>query len=880
MVASIAAGTTAQYYLSRTEYYLDDREPQGIWVAGTDFGITAGQVVQADLFERLHGALDENGRSLLTNDGNRVEQVGGYDITFSSPKSMSLLWGIADGELREQLEAVQLSAVQTAIRMLDENAAYCRRGHGGQHLERVSLSVAAFQHGEARPALHSDGQTFADCALHTHAICLSLATRADGSVGRIDGRVLFAWKMAAGALYHRALAQGLRELGFGIEVTGTNGIFEVAGVDPELCAYFSARRQEITDELAELGITTADAPALAAAKALTTRQSKRQIEGIERHEFWRDKCRELGHAPEQIVERARTWKLDRSIDLDRTLDEAEPASTLLNDVLAQLTERASTFERRHLVAAVAAALVEDDGTYSLADALARLEQEDRVVTLAEDAWGHAIYSTPEVIALEQGLFARAEHIAAIAVDPPPVNRVEQLLGSFGLNPEQAAAARSACAARALSIIEGGPGVGKTTLLAPVAQVWQDHGWRVIGASTAWKIANQLHDDLGIESRAVDSWIARAEHDQKFLTDKTVLLVDEAGLMTSKQMDRLLVEVESARRAGRQVAVRLIGDRRQLQPIGGPGLRIVADALGVERVDTIVRQRHQWAREAVTALGQGKAADALAAFSQHDNLHLCASPREAVTQLANAWDRHCAQHGEGTALMIAKSNRQVLALNAAARALLRARGQIDNSAETTFEASTPSGQTHSIALVPGDLVRFLQRNDALGVINGTIGTVVQVNRTGLDQTEIVVKVGSRKVRFSPEEYSDDKARLQLVHAYATTCYGAQGLTTEQAFVLAEPTMDRHDIFVAASRAREATHLFVDRKALDVRVKAKRLLSERGRAVDDDERLFVLSSAFSTSRLKLSTLDYLKPTQQVDRVAETKLVRTPSRELSRE
>ncbi|MHA6732215.1 MobF family relaxase [Devosia sp. A369] len=484
MVASIASGTTAGYYLSRTAYYLDGPEPAGSWLAGQNFGITAGQPLDADLFERLHAATDANGRSLLSNGGNRLEQIGGYDVTFSSPKSMSLLWALADGELRRSLEAVQRQAVVTAIALLDANAAYGRRGKDGLQLEKVALSVAGFQHGEARPALHDDGETFADFALHTHAVVLNLAARADGSTGRLDGRPLFAWKMAAGAQYHRALAQGLRQLGFAIEVTGKNGIFEVAGVDTALCAYFSARRKEIVDELEELGLETGDAPALAAAKALTTRRGKQDLDGVDRHVFWREKCQELGFSPEQVIAQAREQSQRQ---VQNHLDQPDR----IDAVLAQLTERDSTFERRELVAAIAAALIELPDERTLDTELARLEAERHVIPLAHDGWGHAIYSTPEVIALERALFSAAQRLGALAIDAPHTDSVGVLLAGSGLNPEQAAAARIACSPVALTIIEGGPGVGKTTLLAPVTQAWQDQGWRVIGAASAWKIASQL-----------------------------------------------------------------------------------------------------------------------------------------------------------------------------------------------------------------------------------------------------------------------------------------------------------------------------------------------------------------------------------------------------
>ena len=111
MVASIAAGTTAGYYLSRTAYYLESREPEGIWFTGQDFGVAADQTVEGPLFESLHAATNPSGRSLLSNSGNRVEQVGGYDMTFSASKSVCLLWGMGDAQLRDDIAEVHQGIV-------------------------------------------------------------------------------------------------------------------------------------------------------------------------------------------------------------------------------------------------------------------------------------------------------------------------------------------------------------------------------------------------------------------------------------------------------------------------------------------------------------------------------------------------------------------------------------------------------------------------------------------------------------------------------------------------------------------------------------------------------------------------------------------------
>lgn len=399
MVATIAAGTSAQYYLAQVEYYLGGREPAGRWLmAGPGVGVSLGSTVERGLFERLHAAQDEAGSSLLSNSGGKLERVAGYDITFSAPKSASLLWALADEDLRTEIEQAQEQAVEAAIALLDRNAAFCRRGKNGRIREAVQLTVAAFRHGEARPAEHQDGAVFADCALHHHACILAVAQRADGSFGALDGQALFAWKMAAGAVYHAELARGLQRLGLTVENTGTNGIFEVAGVDPALCSYFSARRHEIEEELAAAGIeNSADAPALAAAKARSTRRSqlKTEDDSQDRHALWRSIATARGFAPDRVVEAARALGRAVSHKLNPTEQDALIRERV-DAVPRQLTETQSVFEHRHLVAGVAAALVGTGaGAERARQEVERLAASGAVVALGRDRrWPHPIYSTP------------------------------------------------------------------------------------------------------------------------------------------------------------------------------------------------------------------------------------------------------------------------------------------------------------------------------------------------------------------------------------------------------------------------------------------------------------------------------------------------------
>ncbi|WP_244486655.1 MobF family relaxase [Aurantimonas sp. Leaf443] len=868
MVATVAAGTSAQYYLAQVEYYLGGKEPDGRWIkTSPGLGSFPSNIVDGGAFERLHAARDEDGRPLISNTGKHLDQVGGYDVCFSPPKSLQVLWGLGAAPISTGLEAVQLAAVQEAVDFLDREAAFCRRGRNGLILEKVSLTAAAFQHGEARPAPHADGAVFADPALHTHVVVLNVAERADGSFGRLDGRLFYNMKMAAGALYHEALSRGLRQMGFSVEITGNNGIFEIVGVDRDLCKYFSARRDEIASELAAIGLETSGAPALAAAKARATRRGKSSDgpSGDDRHQLWRERAAGLGFEAEHVVEQALAAGRERAL----VAHTEPPTVRTLYQVLQDLTERASVFEYRQLVAAVASAKVGADRGTSVEEELERFRTKGAMVALGSDRWRHAIYSTPEIIALEQGLFARARQLASLQVAAPSSSSVEALLQNARLNHEQEQAARLACTSTGIVIVEGAPGVGKTTLLAPVARAWGDAGWRVIGASTAWKIAHQLRDELQIEARAVDSWLAAVEHGKPFLTDKTLLVIDEAGLLTSRQMDRILSEVERAHSAGFEVAVRMVGDRRQLQPIGGPGLRIVAEAIGTQRVDVIVRQHEPWARDVVTDFGRGEAAVALGSLKAHGCVRICEGPSATINGLVDAWDEWRRDDRGRLSLLIAKTNAQVLALNKEARQRLRTSGEIAADNAASIEAVTPSGQSHIVDLAEGDRIRFLCRNDELGIINGTHGCIERVDLASDGAVWLQTRIGSRSVSFTPSELADEAGRAQLAHAYATTCYGAQGLTTDHAFVLADPAMDRHDIHVATSRGRSGTHLFVDGKALDTRAKAERLLGDRDRVVDPSERLALLAAALSRSGAKSSTLDYLMPAAALSAIERSKL-----------
>ncbi|MBV9978445.1 MAG: relaxase domain-containing protein [Bradyrhizobium sp.] len=364
------------------------------------------------------------------------------------------------------------------------------------------MTGATFQHGESRKARHSDGRVFADPNLHTHCVCLNIATRqSDRSVGGLHSKIIRDFKMAAGATYHAALAHELEQIGYSIDRVGKNGVFEIAGVDDATIKYFSARRQEIEDELAEHGVTSGQAAALASAIAKATRSSKRESPSLGREDVWREAARSLGLETVSFAESLR--------DQSKTLNQ-ETSERLLSERLAalpaKLTEHESVVERRELLRSVAATLVGTGLPIGRTEVeLDRLLSHGAFLEIGHDALGLPCYSTPEMLAIEKDVVEQAQRLANqswLSVDP---ESLRDRCRASGLTAEQTEAALAATNSSAVAIVEGAPGVGKSALLAPVVQGYAKAGCRVIATASAWRIANMLRDDLGIEAhRAPES----------------------------------------------------------------------------------------------------------------------------------------------------------------------------------------------------------------------------------------------------------------------------------------------------------------------------------------------------------------------------------------
>ncbi|MHB1309271.1 MAG: MobF family relaxase, partial [Limisphaerales bacterium] len=283
----------ANYYLSlaREDYYLQGGEPPGQWHGQGAQALGLHGEVQPDAFRHLFAGFSPDGQQpLVQNAGQRAgyhQRCPGWDLTFSAPKSVSVCWALAPGEVRQAIAAAHHRAVQTALTRMEELAGITRRGHGGKLREQASFCYALFEHGTSRAQ---------DPQLHTHAICFNLAVRSDGTTGAVRSNSLFEFKMAIGALYRSELANALHhELGFPIQRVNT--WFEIAGVNPDLADQFSTRRQEILQFCEERGTYGA---LEAQTAALATRETKEHVAREALFAHWQERGAQLGWGQSEV----------------------------------------------------------------------------------------------------------------------------------------------------------------------------------------------------------------------------------------------------------------------------------------------------------------------------------------------------------------------------------------------------------------------------------------------------------------------------------------------------------------------------------------------------------------------------------------------------
>jgi len=490
---------------------------------------------------------------------------------------------------------------------------------------------------------------------------------------------------------------------------------------------------------------------------------------------------------EQSDHKSETSKLERiELQEERRSENARRIQRRPEIVLDLITREKSVFDERD-VAKVLYRYIDDVALFQ--SLMVRILQSPEALRLERERINFATgirtpakHTTREMIRLEAEMANRAIWLSGRASHGV---REAVLRATFArhsrLSDEQRTAIEHIAGATRIAAVIGRAGAGKTTMMKAAREAWEAAGYRVVGGALAGKAAEGLEKEARIGSRTLSSWELRWNQGRNQLDHKTVFVLDEAGMVSSRQMALL---VEAVTKAGAKLV--LVGDPEQLQPIeAGAAFRAIADRIGYAELETIYRQRQQWMRDASLDLARGNIRKAVDAYTAHGRMIGLRLKDEAVESLIAAWDSD--YDPSKTSLILAHLRRDVRMLNDMARAKLVERGVVADG----FPFKTEDG-TRMFAV--GDQIVFLKNEGNLGVKNGMLAKVLEAA-----PGRIVAEVGEgehrRQVTIEQRFYNN------LDHGYATTIHKSQGATVDRVKVLASLSLDRHPTYVAMTRHRE-------------------------------------------------------------------------------
>jgi conjugative relaxase-like TrwC/TraI family protein len=824
------------YYLDQAtaDYYFRPGEPRGRWFGKGAKSLGLIGFVTAEQLRPLTKGFSPSGRALIHNAGSNKHRQA-WDLTFSAPKSVSVLWSQADRATRLRIGKLHHKAIKVALDYLTEVALFTRRGKNGTIREVARPIVAIFEHSTSREL---------DPNLHSHCVLLNVAGRQDGKYGAILSSSFYRHKLSAGAIYQAQFAHLLKhdeDLRLLIERQDT--AFGLVGVPQKLVKHYSSRRTQIEDHLKAKGFHSAKAASVA---ALDTRKAKR------------DRTPPRG-------ELLRRWQKTNSTfgftenEAQRLLGRAaiETNPPCLKKAIAlgvaTLLESESYFSEQLLIRNVARQAVGDgvSAAHIIDQVRAYLACDPDLVSLGT-YHQEAQYTTHEMLELEKELFALIRAARKDTSHRVPDDIVQRLLDErlplgpnltndeLARNTEQRKAVLAMTRTTgAIKVLEGMAGTGKTYVFSIVADAWEQAGYNIQGMALSAVAARNLEEGSGAKSQTIakrllqlDSRGSYLRHHKRQikrlltgkrtyaylgpslkLNRKSAMIIDESGMVGTRQMIKMLTHI---RKAG--ALALLAGDRLQLQPIeaGGPFIRIANLSAGGE-LRHVIRQKLEpddpipsWHRQAGKLIALGKAEDAMKLFGERGRLRVYRDLDRALFSMVRNW----------SVQGISDPNNNIcLAGTLAAVARLNTMCQSARLSGGVLGSDSISIKDYRLHI--NDTVLFTKNSLLCGVDNGDRGVVLGFNH--LTGTMAVRLYATSRTVFIPyRRYKD----VQL--GYAMTTHKAQGATIPSVHVLlGGPMQDLHLSYVQATRACESTRLYVDKLSAGPKLKhvIKQMTRER-------------------------------------------------------
>jgi conjugative relaxase-like TrwC/TraI family protein len=754
--------------------------------------------------------------------------VVGYDVTFSVEKSISALWARGDDSVRSEIVAAVDASVVAGVDYLERNA--LRVTVGGQRQEGRGMVAASYLHSTSRAL---------DPQLHRHVVIANLASGPEGEMRTLDGMSLFHHAKTAGYVARAELRHQLTAR-LGVEWSPVvRGLSEISGVSLEAIAAISTRSHEMATAALAIDVESAGTIATGSASsrqalALATRAPK--VRGVDPEALrtqWTSTLDASGLDLEvfaEILHRVSGPTLTRSEEVVQLFQE-------LNGPYG-VTELQAAFDRRHVVQAVvdwsvdrlSAAACEDLADRWLASPevvpLRSAKAFSRGTDLIHRNDGAVVkgaaelkFSTRDMLAIEARIesnYQRGHGVGSALVSSEIVERVLARPAFAHLSGEQQDLVRHLTASgHEATLVRGPAGTGKTTAIEAAARIWETAGYRVLGASVNGNAAEVLGRSAGIESTTVASLLWRLSSGENWvLDDRTVVVLDEATTLATRDLDRLLSVIHE-----HGASLNLVGDPAQHSAVGAGGaFRWLMEQFPDDVAELTINRRQvgdhlSEVRLALDEYRSGAISSALDRLGADQRIVTAESAQELFDSLVSDWyvdrQRTLDEASFERSSMTAAHHDERRALVDRARVLLRADGTL-HGPEMAAGGTRFCAGDEVIAKVPDRTLRPNGADRYSFVKNGSRGIVVAAT-----DDQLLVDFEHRGMVSIPRSYLDQEvghgAKGALLHSYCLTTYAAQGDTYGAARHLGSDHSSRAEIYVGLTRGRHDTALYAVRRS---------------------------------------------------------------------
>lgn len=788
------------------DYFAGHGEETGRWVGRGADALGLSALTDPEELSRLFGLglHPVTGAALGRPFGPDKNTVAGYALSFSPPKSVSVLWALGPAEVVSEVRAGHDAAVEAALEFLQDHAAFTRRGRGGLAQEATGGYVGAlFTHRTSRAG---------DPQLHSHVLVANkVRAVSDGRWLALDGRELYEVQKAAGMLYKAALRVELTErLGVSWSDPDIDGGTEILGVPERLVRLFSKRRAQVEATAARLAgekeaalgrsLTGDERAAVLQSAAYQSRSAKPEGGETTRglRERWAQEAAAAGEPAGRWlpgVFRGRTvtdWEAARV-----RLGVRRPGELIVAEVIEMLETRHSTWGRAQLIEALSVAfptsrMQTGEEVRSTLDAAADvvLGRPEVVGLTCPDRpdvrHGGWRYSTTWTLQTEQAVLDTMQSGRTAGVAVAPTYRV---LAQAGLAEDQANAVRRICTGgERVAVLVGPAGSGKTRTLAAARASFEQAGFPVRGVAPSAVAAGVLTEQAGIPSETLAKFLLDAAHGRIQLRAGEVIVCDEASMVSTRDLAQLVLHAEAA-----DAKVVLVGDHYQLGSVDAGGLfRLLTTDTKAAELTRVRRFADPWEAQATRRLRHGDPG-VIDEYIGHGRV--AAGDRDRVVDTAHQAWLDARQAGRSVVVMAADHD-TVDQLAMRARAARVAAGQVEAEGITLADQTVGIGD--EIVTTRND--RRLVTTTGGWVRNGDRWRITDRSPVGSLQLESLDGRGKVTV---PGEYVQENVAL----AYAVTVHKAQGITTDQAVLVVDRATAAEHLYVGMTRGRHHNQVCV-------------------------------------------------------------------------